>query len=154
MHSVPSHADSDPAPSERWLRTGWRLIVASIAAGGLLVGVATASTGEPVAVALGAGIAGSAAYVLVRALRAGVLLGPDELSHRGFVRTSSWPKSTIREVASEVVDSKIVYDVQAPVLHLENDSESVLSVLARVQLSERPSRRSQADVAAIQAWLA
>lgn len=136
------------------MHSNWRFAVAFLAMGALMIGLVTISVADVGSVLIGAVIAGAALYGVCRAALAGVRLTDTDLIHRGYLRTSRTKRTDVERVAAEVVDSKIVWDVEAPVLDLRDGKQQVLNVLAGVKRGGRgePSRVGSA-VSSIDQWL-
>ncbi|MFP5346234.1 MAG: hypothetical protein ACLGIA_04320 [Actinomycetes bacterium] len=66
------------------------------------------------------------------------------LLYVGLMRTRRICHSEIKECVVEVVDSKILYDVWAPILRLKDGSETVLTALARAGFQQKVPARLHA----------
>jgi hypothetical protein len=108
---------------------------------GLVVGVATAWSSDPVAVGIGGLIIAFSLFFLWRSAKARIVVCDNALLYFGLTRTRAVTYLEIEQCVVEVVDSKIIYEVWAPVLKMRDGSETVLIALARAGFSRKAPKQ-------------
>lgn len=134
-------------------RSLWTVIIGGLALVAFATSLATVVQPDPFAWFLGGTMAAGSLYVGGRSCWASVRLGELALEHRGYVKTLRLDRRAIKRVALEVVDNKIVYDVAAPVVHLEDGTSHVLTVLSSAKFRSRMPSRLQRKVDTMNRWV-
>jgi hypothetical protein len=111
-----------------------------VAAGFLLVGAATASTGDPIALVIGVPIGLVSVWALLRIPFMRVTTTPAGVTVHGFCRRRHIRRADLASVVLEQTDDKGFAQVYAPVLHLQDGGEVLLTQLSGFSTTSRASR--------------
>jgi hypothetical protein len=115
-----------------WLLCGWLLGL-----GGVLVGLATASSGDPVGLLLGVAVAAGSGWVVVRVPFMRVQATAAGLTNHGLFRRRHVSGEKVLSIEFEQTDDKVVGQVYAPVVRLRDGGEVLLTQLSGYSTSKR-----------------
>ena len=139
------------------MRTNTRLFLTAVLGGMAIAVVGTLLSGldsnDPVVIAMSSAALLALGCLGFRSVRAGVRLDKRLVIYRGYWRTQKIDRDGISLFSTEQVDSKILFEVHAPVAQLRNGRSVVLAALAGACLEGRPPGKVDTRTKRLNDWL-
>ena len=136
------------------LRSPWSAVSAVLALVWAALGLATLADGGLVATLLGSGIVIASVFFFVRCLMTRAHASESELIYVGMCKTHRIPFEDLAAISSEAIDSKIIYEVWAPIAELTDGREIILMSLASAGFGNSAPRPTTQRVEIIRGWSA
>ena len=136
------------------LRSPWMAILAVLNLAMAALGLATLAAGGLVAALLGTGLFVVMSFWFVRCLITRAYASESELTYVGMLKTHRIAFEDLAAISAEAVDSKIIYDVWAPIAELKDGREIILISLASAGFGKNAPRPTTQRVEIMRGWSA